>query len=252
MAIVDQSGIRGKTRDRPITAELEQLLKSAAEATGIDVVFVTSGGQPGTRGGRTGSTRHDGGRAADLQLIKDGQTLTFSDSSGAQVAAFVTAAAARGSTGIGAGVAYMGNKTIHVGFGTSVNDRTKLTWGAGGRAVNAPTWLKRAAREGWDSPVSASGPGISPIEGPSQFEIIARGGLQLRKGPGLDFGITRTLETHTVLTVLGFDGPGGAWARVDLEGDGLVDGHVFARFLRPVGPGPDSGEHAPEPGEDEA
>lgn len=250
MAVVDQSGIVGKTRDRPITAELEQLLKSAAEATGIDVVFVTSGGQPGTHGGRTGSTRHDGGRAADLQLRKNGQTLTFTDQNGGSVAAFVTAAAARGSNGIGAGVTYMGNKTIHVGFGTSPSDHTKLVWGAGGRAVNAPNWLRVAARAGWDNPVSPSMPGMPLIAGQRKFEVIARGGLQLRKGPGLDFGITRTLETHTVLTVLGFDGAGEAWARVDLQGDGLVDGHVFARFIRPVTSGQDDGENAPEPGDE--
>ncbi len=150
MAIVDQSGIVGKTRDRPIGSELEQLLKSAAEATGIDRVFVTSGSQPGTHGQSTGSTRHNNGRAADLQLIINGAALTFSDSNGGRFAGFVKACAARGASGIGAGVNYMGNRTIHVGYGTSSNDHSKLVWGAQGASANAPQWLRVAAEAGWN------------------------------------------------------------------------------------------------------
>lgn len=81
---------------------------------------------------------------------------------------------------------------------------------------------------------------------PGRFIIVARGGLQLRKGPGLGFGVTRTLETGRGLTVLGFDGDG-QWARVDLEGDGLVDGHVFAAFLQPADPAA-AHEDVEEPG----
>jgi hypothetical protein len=72
-----------------------------------------------------------------------------------------------------------------------------------------------------------------------RHSVVARGGLQLRKGPGLGFGITRTLETGSEVTVLAYEGLDRDWARVDLEDDGLVDGHVFAAFLRPV----DAGEH---------
>ena len=88
---------------------------------------------------------------------------------------------------------------------------------------------------------------IAPIVTPSigRFIVVARGGLQLRKGPGLGFGVTRTLETGRGLAVLGFDGDG-QWARVDLEGDGLVDGHVFAAFLQPADPG-DAHEEVEEP-----
>jgi hypothetical protein len=50
----------------------------------------------------------------------------------------------------------MGNKTIHVGFGTSQADHTKVVWGAGGKAMNAPEWLRRTAEQGWSSPVVAS------------------------------------------------------------------------------------------------
>jgi hypothetical protein len=154
MAVVDQSGIIGKIRDQPIGATLEQLLKRAAEDTGIDRVYVTSGGQPGSHGQSTGSTRHNNGRAADLQLIAGGDILSFSDNSGGKVADFVTACASRGAIGIGAGVHYMGNKTIHVGFGTSPQDQTKIVWGANGASANAPQWLRMAAQSGWNSRVS--------------------------------------------------------------------------------------------------
>jgi hypothetical protein len=122
-------------RNKPITDELKQLLLTAAQTTGIDAIRINSGGQDalgeGTR--RTGSTRHDRGRAADIQCAVGAKTLTFTDSSADPViVSFVTAAAAAGAIGIGAGVAYMGNRTIHVGFGTSVDDHRRLTWGAEG------------------------------------------------------------------------------------------------------------------------
>ncbi len=150
MATVDQSGIVGKIRDLPIGSQLAALLKSAAEATGVDRVFIISGSQPGSSGQSTGSTRHNNGRAADLQLFVNGGVLTFSDANGGQFASFVKACAARGATGIGAGVHYMGNKTIHVGYGTSPQDHSKLVWGANGASANAPQWLRVAAQAGWN------------------------------------------------------------------------------------------------------
>lgn len=135
-------------RTLPIGAALVAVLQAAGEAAGIDVVEVVSGGQfaPG-KGPRTGSTRHDDGKAADVQLFKDGRLLDFEGGDRELVAAFVTAAAARGATGIGAGVGYMGPHRLHVGFGS------QLVWGAGGRAANAPAWLRQAAAEGWAAPV---------------------------------------------------------------------------------------------------
>jgi uncharacterized protein YgiM (DUF1202 family) len=41
--------------------------------------------------------------------------------------------------------------------------------------------------------------------------VAARDGLRLRKGPGLDFGITNTLDAGTEVNVAGFDG-NGEWA----------------------------------------
>jgi hypothetical protein len=230
MAIIDQSGLKGKIRDREITATLSQVLEKAADAAGIDVVRVVSGGQPGSSGRRTGSTRHDGGRAADLQVVKGGQVLTFTDEDGGPVIeAFVAAAAANGATGIGAGVRYMGDSTLHVGFGTTPKDHSKVVWGAGGRSANAPRWLRIAAQKGWDHPVGD----VAAAESLGRFVVAARGGMQLRKGPGADFGVTKTLEPGTPVNVVGFDGRDGEWARVDLAGDGWIDGHLHSAFLRP-------------------
>jgi muramidase (phage lysozyme) len=163
---IDQTGLRGKIRDKPIAQELELVLRRAADSAGVDTVFITSGGQPGTSGKRTGSTRHDGGRAADLQLIKDGHPLTFTDENADPIIeAFVTAAAANGAIGIGAGVEYMGPHTLHVGFGRSLQDLTKVVWGAGKTSANAPPWLRAAAGKGWknavETPISNAGNVIS-------------------------------------------------------------------------------------------
>jgi len=106
------------TRRLPISNKLSSVLSSAARAAGVDVT-VTSGGQPAfPKGPRVGSTRHDLGNAADLDLRAGGRILT--DANPADVAIkkkFVAAAAAAGASGIGAGMGYMGPTKIHVGFG---------------------------------------------------------------------------------------------------------------------------------------
>jgi len=237
MSVVEQwqIGREGVIRNRAISSDLEVVLLSAAEAADIDAVVVTSGGQPGTHGKRIGSSRHDHGRAADLHLVKDGTTLRFTDRDGnPDIETFVTAAAANGANGIGAGEHYMGASKLHIGFGTNPGDDRQIVWGAGGRSVNAPDWLRRAAQQGWDNQVAevAVGPSMDDIT--RLFSIIARGGLHLRKGPGLDYGITSTIPGGTAVTVAGFDGLDGEWARVDLKGDGMVDGHLLAAFLEPV------------------
>lgn len=242
-------------RNQPITSELRAVLEAAALAVGADKIIINSGGQPaigeGTR--RTGSTRHDHGRAADIQLSIGGVIQSFTDASGGPVvAAFVTAAAAHGATGIGAGVGYMGDRTIHVGFGTSVSDHSKLTWGAGGQSANAPLWLQQAAQAGWAAPAShhaaappAAGHGVRAT---GRYEVIARGGLKLRGGPGTGFPSSRTLPLGTPLDVVAVDPTEPSWVRVDLEGDGLLDGYVFAAFLAPIA-APGGSEAAEEPGE---
>lgn len=215
---------RGKIRDKPITAKLKEVLNKAAEAAGIDTVLVVSGGQAakGSGGKRTGSTRHDLGKAADLQLVKGGKTLDFTKSADLpKIISFVKAAVKFGATGLGAGVSYMGSKTLHVGFGG------RAVWGAGGKSGNAPAWLREA--------VAASTPPSAMVATTvSRFRVAARHGLHLRSGPGVEFGVTATLEAGTVVTVGQFEGANSDWARTDLEGDGLIDGHVHRSFLVPI------------------
>lgn len=226
-------------RNLPVTTELRELLNAAADATGVDKVVIVSGGQTdnhaphleGVVGGWTGSRRHDNGRAADVELIRDGDTLSFTDTNGQQVAEFVAAVAARGATGIGAGVNYMGRRRIHVGFGKSPADQQELVWGAAGASANAPAWLRTAARQGWDSTAGKNLTAALSVRTAGRSIVMARGGLWLRKGPGLGFDRAKLLNDGNELTVLGLDGE---WARVDLEGDGRIDGHVFSAFLGSV------------------
>lgn len=155
MAVINQSELAGKIRDRPISKRLKALLSRAADAAGIDEVRVTSGGQPGSTGKTTGSTRHNGGRAADLYLIANGKKLSFSNKKAPEkIERFVTACAALGANGIGAGIGYMGKHTLHIGFGVDKNDTRKIVWGAKGRSINAPDWLRAAAHAGWFNPPS--------------------------------------------------------------------------------------------------
>jgi hypothetical protein len=225
-------------RNKPITAELKRILEAAAVAAGVDTVRITSGGQDALGEGnrRTGSTRHDRGRAADLQLVVNGSTVSFTDQSAPPaILTFVTTAAAGGTNGIGAGVTYMGNRTIHVGFGTRPDDRTKLTWGAGGRSANAPQWLRNAAAAGWASPSPIpDGATAHGAQAPGRYMVIARNGLKLRGGPGTSFESEQTLPAGTELNVVEISGQDPSWVRVDLEGDGLLDGYVFASFLAPA------------------
>lgn len=226
----------GATRCLPITEQLRELLRSAAEATGVERIVIFSGGQtsnhaPHLQGavcGWIGSRRHDNGRAADIQLIKNGTTLTFSNISGAEVADFVTACAARGASGIGAATDYMGPRSIHVGFGQSTSDTSKLTWGRDGLSVNAPNWLRAAAQKGWDNPVPEFLLASGGLPASPNSIVNARDGLWLRRGPGLGFDRAKLLAAGTQLKILGHDGD---WARVDLVGDGLIDGHVAAAFV---------------------
>lgn len=152
----------GKIRDLPITGELRALLEAAAEACGIDTVRVTSGGQcaSGECQKRTGSTRHDGGKAADLQLLVSGRALAFTDAKDQKVfARFMSEAARLGATGLGAGVDYMGEHTVHVGYGT------RAVWGAGGKSHKAPPWLRTAAAAGWAAGGQKS-MGAAPLDSP--------------------------------------------------------------------------------------
>lgn len=131
-------------RRLPIAPRLNAVLEGAAADAGIDEVHVYSGGQePAPSKKRTGSARHDNGNAADVWLVVKKRTLNFDDlKDRPTVAAFVTACVKRGATGIGAAAEYMGPTRLHVGFGS------KVVWGGGGKAANAPKWLRDAVVAG--------------------------------------------------------------------------------------------------------
>jgi len=82
---------------------------------------------------------------------------------------------------------------------------------------------------------------------PGRYVVIARDGLKLRGGPGTNFGSEKTLPAGVELNVVAASETDPSWARVDIEGDGLLDGYVFASFLAPAGLHAGAGEDAPEP-----
>jgi hypothetical protein len=92
---------------------------------------------------------------------------------------------------------------------------------------------------------SIGGAAAAPLA-PGRYAVVARGGLKLRGGPGTNFNAARTLAAGTELNVVETANLDPAWAHVDLEGDGMLDGFVFASFLAPAG-GAAGHEHAPEP-----
>jgi len=141
-----QSGIR----NQPITSSLESILQRAGANAGVNVV-VTSGGQPSSGPNRTGSTRHDNGRAADVQLFVPGRNTPLSLNNAADVPIiqnFINQSRLAGATGLGAGNGYMGDNTFHI---DNAQPGSVQYWGGqldNGtfRARNAPSWLRDIAR----------------------------------------------------------------------------------------------------------
>jgi len=80
-----------------------------------------------------------------------------------------------------------------------------------------------------------------------RYVVAARDGLKLRGGPSTNFDSEKTLAAGTELNVVDIDSQDPSWARVDLEGDGLLDGYVFASFLAPAEVHIAALESAPEP-----
>ena len=64
-----------------------------------------------------------------------------------------------------------------------------------------------------------------------RFKVVARGGLRLREGPGTEFDILGGLQFGQIVFVKSITDH---WARVDVEGDGQVDGFASAGFLERV------------------
>lgn len=85
--------------------------------------------------------------------------------------------------------------------------------------------------------LGAPGPAAPPPDGigggtgaGDLFTVIARSGLRVRSGPGVEFDIRSLLPAGTKVKVLSRSGD---WAKIDATGDGNADGFVFAAFLAP-------------------
>lgn len=72
------------------------------------------------------------------------------------------------------------------------------------------------------------------LEAPGVYKVSARSGLRLRGGPGTQFSTIDILDFGKDVHVVRFEGAEDEWALVDLEGDGALDGYMFAEFLEPV------------------
>lgn len=80
--------------------------------------------------------------------------------------------------------------------------------------------------------VTPTTPVVVPANGNGHLQrVIARSGLRLREGPGTQFDIIGGLQFGQVVTVVSVtDG----FARIDVQGDGQIDGFASAAFLEPV------------------
>jgi hypothetical protein len=83
-----------------------------------------------------------------------------------------------------------------------------------------------------ENQLAAGAPIAMPL---GRYVVNVRTDLKLRGGPGIEFPILSALVNGTVLNVLEFDDvASGRWALVDLKGDGVKDGYVFAKFIDQV------------------
>jgi hypothetical protein len=134
----------GKKRDLYVSKKLEQVLAAAARKAGVDVVVITSGGQPGTRGLRKGSTRHDTLDAADLICKVGNRKLNKDNTSDRSILdKFVRACRSEGILAGGMSNGYMGEFTMHVDMlgayigGGKYNRSSVVTWRSDQWFINA-------------------------------------------------------------------------------------------------------------------
>ncbi|WP_095203940.1 SH3 domain-containing protein [Mesorhizobium carmichaelinearum] len=86
--------------------------------------------------------------------------------------------------------------------------------------------------DGETAPMEAE-PAAPPSPAPATGDVyvtIARGGLNLRAGPGTEFAVIGNLALGTRVHLLKREG---MWGQVDQNGDGAADGHVLLSYLRP-------------------
>lgn len=128
---------QGATRNDPLSPQLTSAMGFLKDMGVTMKVF--SGGQENNTTNGTGSTRHNGGNAADAEFYIGDHKLDWNDPKDIPaLQSIVERAHANGVTGFGAGNDYMGAGRMHVGFGTPG------VWGANGKGANAPDWLVAA------------------------------------------------------------------------------------------------------------
>ena len=142
--VAELQGKEAGIRKQAITKGLKQQLEYAGLMSGVNVQ-VYSGGQDEHGPNRTGSHRHDKGKSADFRMY-DAETGKLLDltkpADRKKIEEFTARARQAGVTGIGMSADYMGKHSMHAGGGSA------LTWGAGGKAANAPKWLQDAYARG--------------------------------------------------------------------------------------------------------
>jgi hypothetical protein len=65
----------------------------------------------------------------------------------------------------------------------------------------------------------------------ASHRVLARRGLNIRGGPGLEFPVVGSVAFGTFVTVVARLG---LWALVDVQGDGGADGHVHSSYLEAI------------------
>jgi len=157
------------TRKLPLNDRTRTMMEQASAQTGL-TVKVTSGAQESSGPNRTGSHRHDSDvGAGDIQLIDEatGKPVSMRTPEGREkILQYMRAARDAGATGFGAGLDYMGEHTIHVGFGDPG------VWGAGGKGANAPKWLKDGMNAGAGPSSQPQGTGSRPAGVARAYQIL--------------------------------------------------------------------------------
>jgi putative chitinase len=194
-----------KTRKKPITPELKEVLQFAAEESGVQVEVFSGGQADIMQGGpRTGTERHDLGHAADIRLkVKnsDGSYRYLSSNNEADrkiMAKFITNSRKMGATGIGSGLGYMGESGIHIGTVVRPDiDYSNKPYGApaGKEAVwQSDEWAQEAFAEGQRQAVEFQKTGGMPALRKAREEKIA----QLKKDEEEKVAGTETISTSNV------------------------------------------------------
>ena len=175
---------KAAVRKQKISSKLQKVLDYASAQAGVEV-DIWSGGQPGIGSGlpRVGSTRHDHGNAADLDLYvtENGQRRKLSSKNPKdrlKIAEFIKHSAAAGAGGIGTGQGYMGDGRIHVGFGKPA------TWGGGMTGDYKHAWRQGMKLQGKVN-VEEGSKGGEPVR-PSWAEAQDKMN-QIRKASGPEF-----------------------------------------------------------------